>query len=84
MSKRFDFVYIRVIATILVVLWHSWYYNGFSGFDQTEIPGALTGTVLYNINKFIYTFHMSLYFAVSGSLLAYGIQKTQTLVKSKK
>lgn len=77
MSKRYDFVYIRVIATILVVLGHSWYYNGFSGFDQAEIPGALTGTVLYNINKFIYTFHMPLFFAVSGSLLAYGIQKTQ-------
>ena len=80
MSKRFDFVYIRVIATILVVLGHDWYYNGFSGFDQAEIPGVLAGTVLCNINKFICTFHMSLFFAVSGSLLAYGMQKAQTEV----
>ena len=64
-----EIVYIRVFATLLVVLGHSWLYNGFSGFEVSDIPGAMTGSFLYSINHFIYTFHMPIFFALSGFLL---------------
>lgn len=72
---RYEIVYIRVFATILVVLGHSWLYNGFSGFEAADIPGALTGIGLYSFNKWIYTFHMSLFFGISGYLLSLSVHK---------
>lgn len=72
---RYEIVYIRVFATILVVLGHCWLYNGFSGFNAEDIPGALTGSRLYAFNKFIYTFHMSLFFGISGYLLSLSVHK---------
>jgi fucose 4-O-acetylase-like acetyltransferase len=67
---RNDIIYIRVFATILVVIGHCWFYDGFSGFHSDILPGYETNGILKWMNKIIYSFHMPVFFFISGLLLA--------------
>lgn len=63
-----EIIYIRVFATVLVVFGHCWLFNGFSGFTDSDIPGGMSGPILGFLCSEVYTFHMALFFAVSGFL----------------
>lgn len=88
---RSDFILIRVIATILVILGHAWMYDGLMGFRIGEVIGLdESPPILIYLNKIIYTFHMPIFFSLSGALLAvsinkYGIDKIKfyTFIKKK-
>lgn len=71
-SRRFDYVYIRVFATILVVIGHCWFVDSQYGFDEKRLPGMNTPYYLDLFCRFIYSFHMPLFFALSGALMALG------------
>ncbi len=72
---RCDILYIRVIATLLVVLGHSEFYDGFSGFRSEMIPGINDNTIWNLLCRIIYSFHMALFFGISGALVAYSSEK---------
>ncbi len=36
---RSDYILIRVVATLLVVLGHAWFYDGFAGFHVGDVVG---------------------------------------------
>ncbi len=78
-ARRIDYVYIRVFATILVVIGHCWFVDSQYGFDENRLPGMNTPYYLDLLCRFIYSFHMPLFFALSGALMALGGAKNVTL-----
>ena len=78
-ERRIDYVYIRVFATILVVIGHCWFVNSQYGYDENRLPGMDTPYYLDLLCRFIYSFHMPLFFALSGALMALGGTKNVTL-----
>ena len=86
-ARRQDYVYIRVFATILVVIGHCWFVDSQYGFDESRLPGMDTPYYLDLLCRFIYTFHMPLFFALSGALMVQnrgGINNISTIQFVKK
>lgn len=74
---------IRVIAVLLVVIGHCTYYKiitEYGGFDlgldvaSMNFISKLVYRVLVLINHILYTFHMPLFFCLSGALFNYSLK----------
>lgn len=80
---------LRVIGTLLVIFGHSLYANiGLEDYSSLYSGVLSTGTftLLSDVIKFIYTFHMPLFFFLSGVVYYYSRKPTPSLdnlVKSK-
>ena len=78
-SKRvyLEYDYIRVIGTLLVVLGHSVYTNMETKYGGISIVAeyAIIHKLLLLVVRLIYSFHMPLFFFLSGTLFALGNRK---------
>lgn len=80
MNKIFEYDYVRAIATLLVILGHCTYYNvstDYGGIDLFYEDPSITFKILSFITGFLYTFHMPLFIALSGSLWRLKINQKQ-------
>lgn len=88
-----SYEYVRLFATILVVIGHSNYLTittKYGGVDYTSFPvsDVLSNLLFYKIEQylvtFIYQFHMPLFFMLSGAVFASSpVVSFKTLVKKK-
>lgn len=80
----------RVFTLLLVIIGHSEYYSIVTAYGGIEHPaengiGAVS-TIINGIVRFIYSFHMPLFIAISGACLALGynrITDRRTFLKKK-
>lgn len=63
-----DWDCVKVITSLLVVLGHSTFFYT----EQAAIRPLISSSVLDFITKYIYSFHMPLFIAVSGAIYFYG------------
>ncbi|WP_455542944.1 acyltransferase family protein [Intestinibacter sp.] len=85
-NNIYEYDCLRIIATLLVVLGHSTYFNivtNYGGCDYTLIVGNKSILMMFfeNITAIIYIFHMPLFMALSGSLFmrAYSKERYKSL-----
>ena len=66
-----EYDYVRAITTLLVIIGHCTYYTistNYGGIDLDIESYCLTGKLLNLLTSTIYSFHMPLFIALSGSL----------------
>ena len=83
-EKILEYDIIRVIAVILVVLGHCTYrtiitdYGGYSLIQNIDLItplGKIVFTIFKSITAFIFTFHMPLFFVLSGALFSNSLNR---------
>ena len=92
-KTRLDYVdVLKVFASILVVVGHSAYYQMMTEFGginydlimaQNNIADTRFHYWLCYVVNIIYSFHMPLFFCISGLLLEYGFERNKDLVNNK-
>jgi fucose 4-O-acetylase-like acetyltransferase len=85
---RLDFDILRITLTILVIMGHATYYthatmfggvNYYSIMDAANIKDAKIHEIVKTITSYIYTFHMPLFFFLSGEVYQYNTENTKFL-----